>query len=88
LLASIDIVTEEEVVGFWRESTIFKESQQVVVLAMNVAFEDKKSIVSDQWADEWSLGADRDQRHTTNLNGSLQFQKNGLVDENLSCFRT
>lgn len=37
LLASIDVVAQEEVVGFGRESAILKESEQVVVLPMNVA---------------------------------------------------
>jgi hypothetical protein len=36
LLATIHIVTEEEIIGFWRETTVFEESQQVVVLPMDV----------------------------------------------------
>ena len=37
LLASVDIVAEEEVVGFRWEATIFEQAEQVVILAMDVA---------------------------------------------------
>jgi hypothetical protein len=37
LLASVDVITEEEIVCFGREATILKETEQVVVLTMNVA---------------------------------------------------
>lgn len=37
LLATVDVVTEEEVVGFRGESTVFEQTQQVVVLAVDVA---------------------------------------------------
>lgn len=37
LLASVDVVTQEEVVGFWRETTVFKETQQIVVLAVDIS---------------------------------------------------
>lgn len=36
LLAAIDVVAEEKVVGLWRESTVFEETQKVVVLPVNV----------------------------------------------------
>ena len=36
LLSSVDIVTEEEVVGVRRESTILEQSQKIVVLTMNI----------------------------------------------------
>lgn len=36
LLATVDVVSEEEVVGFWREAAVLKESEQVVVLAMDI----------------------------------------------------
>jgi hypothetical protein len=41
LLASVDVVTEEEVVGFGRETTVLEEAEEVVVLAVDVtcAFE-------------------------------------------------
>ena len=38
LFSSIDVVAEEEVVGFWGEPAVFKKSQKVVVLPMNVAY--------------------------------------------------
>lgn len=38
LLASVDIVTEEEIIGFGGETTVLKETQQVVILSMDVTF--------------------------------------------------
>ena len=37
LLATVDVVPEEEVVGFWWETAVLKESEQVVVLAVDIA---------------------------------------------------
>lgn len=37
LLASVDVVTEEQVVGIGGEATIFKETEQIVVLSVNIA---------------------------------------------------
>lgn len=37
LLASVNVITQEEVVGFGREATVFKEPQQIIILAVNVA---------------------------------------------------
>ena len=37
LLAAVDVVTEEEVVRFWREATVLKQAQQIVVLPVDVA---------------------------------------------------
>ena len=36
LLSSIDVVTEEEVVGFRRETTVLEETEQIIVLAMDI----------------------------------------------------
>lgn len=36
LLASVDVITEEEVVGLRGESTVFEQTQKVVVLAVNI----------------------------------------------------
>jgi len=36
LLASIDVVTEEEVVRFWREAAVFEQTQEIVILAVYV----------------------------------------------------
>lgn len=36
LLATIDVVAEEEVVGLWRESAILEESEQIIVLAVDI----------------------------------------------------
>ena len=47
LLSSVDVVTQEEVVGFWWESTVFEESQEIVVLAVDIAANLKTPFVSD-----------------------------------------
>jgi len=36
LLATVDVVTEEEVVGLGREATVLEETEKVVVLAVNI----------------------------------------------------
>jgi hypothetical protein len=36
LLAPIHVVTQEEVVGLWGEATIFKQTKEVIVLAMDI----------------------------------------------------
>lgn len=36
LLATVDVVTEEKVVGFRREATVFEETQKIVVLAVDI----------------------------------------------------
>jgi hypothetical protein len=57
LLATVDIVTKEEVVGFWGEAAVLEETEKVVVLAVNV---------------------------TTNLDGCLELEKDGLADKDLA----
>ena len=37
LLATVDVVTEEEVVSLRGETAVFKETQQVIVLAVDIA---------------------------------------------------
>lgn len=37
LLAPVDVVAQEEVVGIGREPTVLEQTQQVIVLAVNVA---------------------------------------------------
>lgn len=36
LLASVDVITEKEVVAVWGKATVLEESEEVVVLTMNV----------------------------------------------------
>jgi hypothetical protein len=50
LLATVDVVTEEEVVGLRRESTVLEETEEVVVLAVNVTTNlDFKSVSCSIW---------------------------------------
>jgi len=37
LLSTVNIVAKEKIVGVWRESAVFKQSKQVIILSMNVA---------------------------------------------------
>ena len=46
LLPSIYVVAQKKVVGFWWKPAIFEETQQIVVLAMNIAYCAKRSIKS------------------------------------------
>lgn len=57
LLAAVDIVAQEEIVGLGREATVFEQAEQIVVLAVDV---------------------------TTDLDGCLQLEEDGLGDEDLS----
>ena len=37
LFASVDVVSQEQVIGFRRESTIFKQTEEIVILTMDIA---------------------------------------------------
>lgn len=69
LLAAVDIVSEEEVVGFWGETAVFEEAQKVVVLPVNI------TAYLEQLARGPTDGPD------PYLYGSLQLQQNRLGDE-------
>lgn len=43
LLAPVYIVTQEQVVAFWREPSILKQPQQVIVLPMDVTWRKRVS---------------------------------------------
>lgn len=36
LLSAVDVVTKEEVVGFWWESSVLEESEEIVVLSVDI----------------------------------------------------
>ena len=38
LFTPVDIVTEEEIIGFWWETAILEKSQKVIVLTVNVTY--------------------------------------------------
>ena len=48
LLASIHIVAEEEVIGFGRESAVLEQTQQIVVLPVDVAADLDRSFEFEQ----------------------------------------
>ena len=37
LFTPVDVVAKEEIVGFWREPAVFEETQEIVVLSVNIA---------------------------------------------------
>ena len=37
LLSSVHIVSQKEIIGFWRESTIFEKSQKIIVLSVYIS---------------------------------------------------
>lgn len=61
LLTSVDVVTEEEVVGLGREATVLEESEEIVILSVDI---------------------------TADLNWSLEFEEDGLRDEDLTSLGT
>lgn len=48
LLAPIDVVAEEQVVGSRRESAVLEQAQQVCVLAVDVAADDQRCLQFQQ----------------------------------------
>ena len=46
LLASVYIVAEKEIVGFWRKAAVFEQAQEVVILSMNITAYLHKDFVS------------------------------------------
>lgn len=37
LFASINVIAEEEIVGFWGEAAVLKQSKEIVVLTVNIS---------------------------------------------------
>lgn len=90
LLASVDVVTEEEVVGLRREAAVLEKTQQVVILAVDIAA-DLRGLPSATEAPQWTSGirgsgicAGHEERKATYLNRSLKLEKDGLGDEDLA----
>jgi len=78
LLATVDVVTEEEVVGLGREATVFEKTEKVVVLAVNITADlHSWSVVS--WCNKWLTSI-------AYLDRRLKLKENGLRDENFTGF--
>jgi hypothetical protein len=76
LLSTVDVVTEEEVVGLGREATVLEEAQQVVILPVDIAANlctGRGHLVNRARTN----GATR-ARAKVYLDGSLELQKDGL----------
>jgi hypothetical protein len=75
LLATVDVVTEEEVVGLRWESTVLEETEEVVVLAVNVTADlEFRSTSCQIWVCFFRAY----------LDGSLKLKKDRLGNENLA----
>jgi hypothetical protein len=46
LLASINVIAEEEVVCFWWETSILEQTEEIVVLPMDIAADLKAGAIS------------------------------------------
>lgn len=84
LLATVDVVTQEQVVGLGREATVFEKTQKIVVLAVDITADliiSATGLVSakDRRDDPISTGTNEGWRFY--LDGCLQFQQYGLGDE-------
>jgi len=78
LLATVDVVTEEEVVRLRREATVFEETEKVVVLAVDITADLVLwSVVS--WCRKRLSGV-------AYLDGRLKLEEDRLGDENLAGF--
>lgn len=54
LLTSVDVITEEEVVGLGREATVLEESEEIVVLSVDITT-DLKRAQAGKSANQFSL---------------------------------
>jgi hypothetical protein len=67
LLPSIDVITQEEVVGLWWEASILKQTQQIIVLTVDISTDF-----------EWSFQLQQDGLREENL-PRLQAQASDLI---------
>lgn len=52
LAPAVDVVSQEQVVGFWWEASVFKQAQEVSVLAVDIPFAYEMRHTTDLY---WSL---------------------------------
>lgn len=79
MFSSIDIVTKEEVVGFWWETAVLKKSKKIIILAVNVTCGFGKST-----KERHERGVDSGR--TADLDGGLELEKDRLGDEYFAGF--
>lgn len=98
LLTSVDVVTEEEVVGLRREATVLEESEEIVVLSMDITADllghgqvSKRVFLIVQDPEQkrpYQAPTLRPRQHEcwpkTYLDWSLEFEEDGLRDEDLT----
>jgi hypothetical protein len=81
LLATVDIVAKEEVVSSRGEAAVLEQAKQVVILAVDVAYSPEPGQkTGNNWYYYFLL------LYTANLNGRLQFEQNGLRNEDFTGF--
>ncbi len=100
LFPAVHVVAEEQIIGLRGESAVFKEAQQVVVLAVDVAWVAQENATSYEIptsTERYRLvpvgmlarggGGGRQEIRlvqTANLQGRLQFQENRLAEKDLA----
>lgn len=84
LFSSIDVVTEEKVVGFWGEPAVFEKPQEVVVLPMNVTYKHRRGRYQLYSFENDLILVDK---LTANLNGGFQLEKDRLVNKDFPSLR-
>ena len=72
LLASVDVIAEEEVVGLWGEAAVFEKAQQIVVLAVDITANLRGMS---------AVPCGHVLQARTNLDGSLKLEQDRLRDE-------
>lgn len=38
LLSTVDVVTQEQIIRFWREATVLEQAEQIVILAVDITY--------------------------------------------------
>lgn len=78
LFATVNVIAEKEVIGFWRKAAVFEQTKEVVILSMDITADLMQA--HTRLAPSTVLS----QSSKTCLDGRLKFKKNWLRDENFT----
>lgn len=87
LLATVDVVAKEQVVGLWGETAVFEQAEEVIVLTVDVAADllGVEGVGSAQRPDSTQTCHDqRIAQGVAHLNRSLELEQDWLGDEYLA----
>ena len=79
LLTSVDVVTEEEVVGLRREATVLEESEKIVVLSVDITT-DLKRAQAGKSANQKKFGCGRAQYNSSEVLVFLKLDRLGQIE--------